>query len=168
MSSYIVNSKLSQFSHIESTTPAWWSNYFSASQGLFLCVAYPQNELQTWKTFLALLDYVSRAHDMGSLSIVCCPSSVSQLSRNLLSRFLSNFSCRFPWAIPQKPVRSSVHFGIPWNSSLQSLAARIGEIVSCSRMAARTKLYVLSITVGAAMFLSVHFIVLHGSNYWWV
>ncbi len=29
-----------------------------------------------------------------------CPSSVSQLSQNLLSRFLSNFSCDFPWVVP--------------------------------------------------------------------
>ncbi len=28
-----------------------------------------------------------------------CPSSVSQLSQNILSRFLSHFHCGFPWAI---------------------------------------------------------------------
>ncbi len=50
--------------------------------------------------FLALLDYVSRAHE--NLSVIR-PSvvrpSVSQLSLNLMHRFLSNFSCGFPWAI---------------------------------------------------------------------
>ena len=48
---------------------------------------------------LALLDYVSRAHE-----IEICPSSavrpsVSQLSLNLMHGFLSNFGCCFPWAI---------------------------------------------------------------------
>ena len=32
-----------------------------------------------------------------------CPSSVPYLSQNLLSRFLSNFSCGFPWAIHTPP-----------------------------------------------------------------
>ncbi len=54
-------------------------------------------------SFLALLDYVSRAHE-----IAICPSSVrrpsvrpsvSQLSLNLMHGFLSNFICGFPWAI---------------------------------------------------------------------
>ena len=35
------------------------------------------------------------------LSVVCRPSFVSHLSQNLLSRFVSNFSCGFPCAIPQ-------------------------------------------------------------------
>ncbi len=51
--------------------------------------------------FLALLDYVRTAHGMESLSVIrrkshiCTP--VSQLSQNLLSSFLSNFSSRLPW-----------------------------------------------------------------------
>ncbi len=53
--------------------------------------------------FLALLDSVSRGHGMEFLSVVRRPSgrpsSVSQLSLNLMHGFLSNFSCGFPWAI---------------------------------------------------------------------
>ncbi len=49
----------------------------------------------SWASSLSLFDYVGRAHGMG-----LCPSSVSQLSQNPLSRFISNFSCGFPWAIP--------------------------------------------------------------------
>ncbi len=52
--------------------------------------------------FLALLDYVSRAHE-----IEIRPSSVRRpsvrlwhrLSLNFMHGFLSNFSCGFPWAI---------------------------------------------------------------------
>ncbi len=53
--------------------------------------------------FLALLDYVSRAHEIAIYpSSVVRPSvrpSVSQLSLNLMHGFLSNFGCWFPWAI---------------------------------------------------------------------
>ncbi len=58
--------------------------------------------------FLALLDYVSRAHGIAICpsSVVRRPSvrpsvrlSVSQLSLNLMHGFLSNFSFGFPWAI---------------------------------------------------------------------
>ncbi len=46
--------------------------------------------------FLALLDYVSRAHEIE----ICPPSvvrpSVSQLSLNLMHGFLSNFGCSSP------------------------------------------------------------------------
>ncbi len=45
--------------------------------------------------FLALLDYVSRAHEIK----ICPPSSVSQLSLNLMHGFLSNFICGFSWTI---------------------------------------------------------------------
>ncbi len=69
---------------------------------------YLQKSITLWwhihLLFLALLDYVSRAHE-----IAICPSSVvrplsvrpsvSQLSLNLMNEFLSNFSCGFPWAI---------------------------------------------------------------------
>ena len=57
----------------------------------------------SFNDFLALLDYVSRVHE-----IEICPSSVhpsvrrpsvSQLSLNLMHRFLSNFSCGFSWTI---------------------------------------------------------------------
>ncbi len=50
--------------------------------------------------FLALLDYVSRAHGMGS--VVRRPSAVRlwhRLSLNLLHGFLSDFGSCFPWAI---------------------------------------------------------------------
>ncbi len=47
--------------------------------------------------FLALLDYVSRAY-----GIAICPSSVAQLSLNLMHRFLSNFGSCFPWKNFQK------------------------------------------------------------------
>ena len=55
------------------------------------------NHFWFFSIFLALLDHANRAHE-----IEICPSavrrlSVSQLSQNLLSRFLSNFSCGFPW-----------------------------------------------------------------------
>ncbi len=60
---------------------------------------------------LALLDYVSKAHKIEicpssvvwnqNLSVVRLPLSVSQLSQNILSKFLSNFTCGFPWDIPQ-------------------------------------------------------------------
>ncbi len=52
--------------------------------------------------FLALLDYVSRAHGMGLLSVVRRPSvrpSVSKLSLNRMHGFLSNYGCGFPWAM---------------------------------------------------------------------
>ncbi len=35
----------------------------------------------------------------GDFFVTCRPSSVSQLSQNLLSGFLSNFSCCLPWAL---------------------------------------------------------------------
>ncbi len=38
---------------------------------------------------------------MGTVSVLRRPSSVLQLSQNLLSRFLSNFICGFPCALPQ-------------------------------------------------------------------
>ena len=48
--------------------------------------------------FLALLDYVSRSHEIET-----CPSSIRpsmlQLSLTLMHRFLSNFGCCFPWGI---------------------------------------------------------------------
>ncbi len=44
-----------------------------------------------WESFLALLDHVRRAHE-----IEIRPSSVSQLSLNLIRGFLSNFGCCFP------------------------------------------------------------------------
>ncbi len=55
--------------------------------------------------FLALLDYVSRAHEIKirplfvvrRLSYVVRPWH--RLSLKLLHGLLSNFSCRFPWAI---------------------------------------------------------------------
>ncbi len=53
--------------------------------------------------FLALLDYISRAHEIeirpSSVrrpSVVCL---LHRLSLKLLYGFLSNFSCGFPWAI---------------------------------------------------------------------
>ncbi len=56
---------------------------------------------ENWNSndFLALLDYFSRAHGMGSLSVVRHPSSVRlwhRLSLNPLHRFLSDFGCCFP------------------------------------------------------------------------
>ncbi len=50
------------------------------------------------KTFLALLDSVSRGHGMGLLSVVRL-SCVSQLSLNLMHWFISNFICGFSWTI---------------------------------------------------------------------
>ncbi len=50
------------------------------------------------RIFLALLDYVSRAHEIAICLSSVCPS-VSQLSLNLMHSFISNFSCGFPWAI---------------------------------------------------------------------
>ncbi len=53
--------------------------------------------------FLALLDYVSRAHEIEirPSSVVRRPSVRlwHQLSLNFMHGFLSNFSCGFPWAI---------------------------------------------------------------------
>ena len=50
-------------------------------------------------SFLAVLDYVSRAHKTEiSPSSVVRPS-VAQLSLNLMHGFLSNFGCWFCWAI---------------------------------------------------------------------
>ncbi len=50
-------------------------------------------------TFLALLDYVSRAHEIEirPSSVVCRPSVALIISEVI--GFLSNFSCGFPWAI---------------------------------------------------------------------
>ncbi len=45
--------------------------------------------------FLALLDYVSRAHEIEICLSVVHPS-MAQLSLNLMHRFLSNFGCCFP------------------------------------------------------------------------
>ncbi len=71
-------------------------------------------------SLLALLDYVSRAHE-----IAICPSSVvrpsvrpsiSQLpvSLNLMHEFLSNFNCGFPWAT--YIVRSDIFlFSLTWD-----------------------------------------------------
>ncbi len=53
--------------------------------------------------FLALLDYVSRAHEINIRPSSVVPSSVvrlwHRLSLKLLHGLLSNFSCGFPWAI---------------------------------------------------------------------
>ncbi len=59
--------------------------------------------------FLALLDYVSRAHEIAiCLSSVVRPS-VSQLSLNLIYGFLSNFSCGFPLSrLPPGTLRNSL------------------------------------------------------------
>ena len=52
------------------------------------------------RDILALLDYVTRAHEIEirPSSVVRCPS-VSKLSLYLMHGFLSNFSCCFPWVI---------------------------------------------------------------------
>ena len=67
-------------------------------------ISLPVNTILNGQLFLALLDYVSRAHE-----IEICPSfvvrrpsvrpSVSQLSLNLMHGFLSNFGCCSLWAI---------------------------------------------------------------------
>ena len=64
---------------------------------LIFCLSGPHKSTG----FLALLDNVSRAHqiEICPSSVVCRPSSVLQLSQNLLDRFLSNFSCCLSWAI---------------------------------------------------------------------
>ncbi len=64
---------------------------------------------------LALLDYVSRAHE-----IEICPSSVVRRSCHnyrypILNRLLSSFSCCFPWAICRETFwfsEKQMHFTI--------------------------------------------------------
>ncbi len=48
---------------------------------------------------LTLLDYVSRAHEIEVCPSSVRPSSVSQLSLNVMHGFLSNFICSFSWTI---------------------------------------------------------------------
>ncbi len=76
--------------------PCLYMNYLFWSLACMNCLFWPFPSMNCFcfgpfvYVFLALLDYVSRAHGMGSLSVVCHPY-VSQLSQNLVSRFLSNF-----------------------------------------------------------------------------
>ncbi len=52
----------------------------------------------TMLTFLALLDYVSRAHEI-EIRLLYVVRLWHRLSLKLLHGLLSNFSCDFPWAI---------------------------------------------------------------------
>ncbi len=69
----------------------------------FVITRLPLRHFQVHTQFLALLDYVSRAHQIKirPSSVVCRPSDRlwHQLSLNFMHGFLSNFSCGFPWAI---------------------------------------------------------------------
>ncbi len=89
---------------------AWLCQQHSGNWNLSVCVAIipvPNVRISfklwllvllnyTQWQFLAMLDYVSRAHE-----IEICPSIRlwHQLSLNLLCGFLSKFGCCFPWAI---------------------------------------------------------------------
>ncbi len=49
---------------------------------------------------LALLDYISRTHEIKIRPSIVCPAVCGiRLSLKLLHGFLSNFICCFPWAI---------------------------------------------------------------------
>ena len=92
--------------------PNFGQNYLSIISPDHFLVLFQNFKFLTFYIFLALLDYVSRAHE-----VAICPSpvvrpSMSQLSLNFMHGFLSNLSCGFPCIFGKKMFFLFIFLGI--------------------------------------------------------